>query len=63
MRRVMIVGHPGSGKSTLARAMGERTGLPVVHIDQIHWRPGWVAQTLTPSEAPPNRSATSSPGP
>ncbi len=41
MRRVMIVGQPGSGKSTLARLMGLRTGLPVVHIDHIHWMPGW----------------------
>lgn len=42
MRRVMIVGQPGSGKSTLARALGERTGLPVIHIDHIHWQAGWV---------------------
>ncbi|QQA43686.1 hypothetical protein [Pelagovum pacificum] len=42
MQRVMIVGGPGSGKSTLARALGAVTGLPVVHIDRIHWKPGWV---------------------
>ena len=42
MRRVMIVGQPGSGKSTLARALGQRTGLPVVHIDRIHWQAGWI---------------------
>lgn len=42
MKRVMIIGQPGSGKSTLARALGERTGLPVIHIDLIHWKPGWV---------------------
>jgi len=42
MKRIMIVGQPGSGKSTLAQALGERTGLPVVHIDTIHWQPGWV---------------------
>jgi adenylate kinase family enzyme len=42
MKRVMIVGQPGAGKSTFARALGERTGLPVVHIDLIHWKPGWV---------------------
>ena len=41
MKRVMIIGQPGSGKSTLARFLGERTGLPVVHIDKIHWKPGW----------------------
>ena len=42
MQRVMIVGQPGSGKSTLARKLGQRTGLPVVHIDTIHWQPGWI---------------------
>ena len=45
MRRVLIVGQPGSGKSTFARALGERTGLPVVHIDKIHWQPGWVERS------------------
>ena len=38
----MIVGGPGSGKSTLARELGRRTGLPVRHMDLIHYRPGWV---------------------
>ena len=42
MNRVMIIGQPGSGKSTLARLLGEKTGLPVYHIDQIHWMSGWV---------------------
>lgn len=42
MQRVMIVGQPGSGKSVLARQIGAITGLPVVHIDKIHWMPGWV---------------------
>lgn len=41
MKRVMIVGQPGAGKSTLAREIGVRTGLPVVHIDHIHWQSGW----------------------
>jgi len=42
MRRIMIIGQPGSGKSTLARLIGQRTGLPVVHIDHIHWQSGWL---------------------
>ena len=37
----MIVGGPGSGKSTLARALGAVSGLPVFHMDHIHYGPGW----------------------
>ena len=40
MERVMIIGCGGAGKSTLARMLGEKTGLPVVHLDQIWWEPG-----------------------
>lgn len=42
MRRVLVLGSSGSGKSTFARRLGERTGLPVTHIDQLFWSPGWV---------------------
>ncbi len=42
MKRVMVIGQPGSGKSTIARAIGKKTGLPVHHIDLIHWKAGWV---------------------
>lgn len=38
----MIVGQPGSGKSTLARLLGARTGLPVYHMDHIHWLSDWI---------------------
>ena len=43
MERVMIIGCGGSGKSTLARKLGEKTGLPVVHLDKLFWKPGWVS--------------------
>ena len=42
MERVLIIGCGGAGKSTLARAMGEKLGIPVVHLDQLWWKPGWV---------------------
>lgn len=42
MERILIIGCGGSGKSTLARQLGEKTGLPVVHLDKLFWHPGWV---------------------
>lgn len=45
MERVMIIGCGGAGKSTLARQLGEKTGLPVVHLDKLFWHPGWVEST------------------
>lgn len=41
MRRVVVLGPGGAGKSVLATRLGERTGLPVIHLDVIFWRPGW----------------------
>ena len=45
MERVIIIGCGGAGKSTLARKLGEKTGLPVVHLDKLFWKPGWVEST------------------
>ena len=39
MNRVAIIGCPGSGKSTFARKLHEKTGLPLVHLDNIWWKP------------------------
>ncbi|MBK8985762.1 MAG: hypothetical protein IPM39_06720 [Chloroflexi bacterium] len=47
MERVVIIGSSGSGKSTLARKLGTRTGLPVIHLDQYFWQPGWI-ETAVP---------------
>ena len=42
MRRVLIIGNSGGGKSTLARRLGEKLGLPIIHLDVLFWQPGWV---------------------
>jgi len=41
MQRVIVIGCSGSGKSTLARIIGEKTGLPVYHLDMLYWQSGW----------------------
>jgi adenylate kinase family enzyme len=43
VQRVAILGSGGAGKSVLAAEIAERTGLPVVHLDTVYWRPGWTA--------------------
>ena len=42
MERIIIIGCGGAGKSTLARELGEKLDLPVVHLDKLFWKPGWV---------------------
>jgi adenylate kinase family enzyme len=43
MRRVVILGNSGTGKSTFARKLGERLGLPVIHLDVLYYGPAWAA--------------------
>ena len=45
MERILIIGCSGAGKSTLARKLGVLTGLPVIHLDSLFWKPGWVEST------------------
>ncbi len=45
MERILIIGCGGAGKSTLARQLGEKLNIPVVHLDKLFWKPGWVETT------------------
>jgi adenylate kinase family enzyme len=42
VKRVAVIGSGGAGKSRFARELGERTALPVIHLDRLYWKPGWV---------------------
>jgi adenylate kinase family enzyme len=42
MQRILIMGSPGSGKSTFARRLSGITGIPMVSLDALFWKPGWI---------------------
>jgi adenylate kinase family enzyme len=42
MQRVLVIGSGGAGKSTFAAQLARATGLPLVHLDAVYWRTGWV---------------------
>ncbi len=37
MNKAIIIGCPGSGKSTFSKALHEKTGLPLYHLDMLYW--------------------------
>ena len=37
-----VIGKSGSGKSTLAKQLGSFYHAPVLHLDAVHFLPGWV---------------------
>lgn len=39
--RIWVVGVPGSGKSTLAGILAALQGVVPIHMDELHWLPGW----------------------
>jgi adenylate kinase family enzyme len=42
IQRVAVIGSCGAGKSTLSRELAAITGLPLRHLDQLYWLPGWT---------------------
>lgn len=47
MQRVLIIGSGGAGKSTFAKRLHEITGLKLIHLDKLFWKPNW---TETPKD-------------
>lgn len=37
MKKVIVIGCPGSGKSTVSRALQNKTGIPLYHLDMMYW--------------------------
>ena len=46
-----MVGPCGSGKSTVAVRLARVLGVEATHLDDIHWKPGWVESTPAEEQA------------
>ena len=49
--KIAIIGFSGAGKSTLAAALGTICAAPVLHLDCVHWMPGWQERPLKQEQA------------
>lgn len=47
MQKIIIIGCPGGGKSTFARKLHEVSGIPLYHLDMMHWN---ADRTTVPRE-------------
>lgn len=43
--KIAIIGYSGCGKSTLAQFLGQKHHVEVLHLDCVHWLPGWEERT------------------
>ena len=37
MKKLIVIGCPGRGKSTFSRALHEKTGISLYHLDLLYW--------------------------
>lgn len=49
--KIAILGTSGSGKSTLAQTLGARYNAPVLHLDAVHFLPGWAERSTEEMQA------------
>lgn len=45
--KIAVLGYSGAGKSTLAARLGDMYGLPVLHLDSVHFLPNWEERELS----------------
>lgn len=48
--KIAIIGNAGSGKSTLAATLHKMLNIPLYHLDQYFWKPGWIEPDRTEFE-------------
>jgi len=44
--KIQIIGYSGSGKSTLAVKLGNHYGIPVLHLDNVHFFDEWQERSI-----------------
>jgi adenylate kinase family enzyme len=44
MKRILVIGCCGAGKSTFSKELSAKLNLPLVHLDRLFWKPGWIEQ-------------------
>ncbi len=42
MKKIIVLGPSGTGKTTLARKLGEKLGIPYLHLDTVYWKKNWI---------------------
>ncbi len=48
--KIAIIGNGGSGKTTLALTLHKKLNIPLHHLDQYQWKPGWQRTDRTELE-------------
>ena len=61
-RRIHVIGNSCSGKSTLAAQLALGLGIPLVELDALNWKPGWVGLNETDPEQLEHRMAEATRG-
>ncbi len=49
--KILVLGLSGAGKSTWARRLAAGYEVPLLHLDTVHWLPGWVERDLADERA------------